>query len=255
QTSDQRRSTVTQRLNFSRRTMLGSLAAAGTLGAASCTGASSGGGGGEEGGVPEPSVSCEIPEVNTDGSELDLGEISGELAFMTQRLKGTFADVRTALISAFEAENPRTSITWTDQGGTTDFDTLMVTQAGNCSMADVINVPSSTVLALSRANLLLDYDIKAPGSGDPFVPAIWDSTGFGAQGHHTALPWYFGPLLVTYNKDVFERAGLDPDTPPATMDEYFEMCHRIAAAGNGDFAIYGNTNWYLIDQWHGMGVA
>src|SRR5699024_10262437 len=37
--------------------------------------------------------------------------------------------------------------------------------------------------------------------------------------------------------------------------EYCEMCHRIAAAGTGDYAIYGNTSWYLIDQWHGMGVA
>ena len=249
---------MTQRSNFSRRTLLGSLAAAGTLGAASCTGASSGGGGAAEeggGGIPEPSVSCEVPDVNVDDSELDLGEVSGEITFMTQGLKGTFDDFFTGLISDFESANPGTSITWTDQGGTADFDTLMVTQAGNCSMADVINVPSSTVLALSRANLLLDYDVKAPEIGEPFVPAVWDSTGFGAQGHHTALPWYFGPLLVTYNKDVFERAGLDPDTPPATMDEYFEMCHRIAAAGTGDYAIYGNTSWYLIDQWHGMGVA
>src|SRR5690625_6703366 len=156
--------------------MLGSLAAAGTLGAASCTGASSGGGGGEEGGVPEPSVSCEIPEVNTDGSELDLGEISGEITFMTQGLKGTFDDFFTDLISDFEAENPGTSITWTDQGGTTDFDTLMVTQAGNCSMADVINVPSSTVLALSRANLLLAYDVHAHRPLAPAHPATLPPT-------------------------------------------------------------------------------
>src|SRR5699024_3407786 len=116
----------------------------------------------EEGDVPEPSVSCEIPDVNVDDSELDLSELSGEITFMTQGLKGTFYDIFTDLISDFESANPGTSITWTDQGGTADFDTLMVTQAGNCSMADVINVPSSTVLALSRANLLLDYDVKAP---------------------------------------------------------------------------------------------
>src|SRR5699024_1469712 len=153
-TSDQRRSPMSQRSNFSRRALLGSLAAAGTLGAASCTGASSGGGGAAEeggGGIPEPSVACEVPDVNVDGSEL---------ALMTQGLKGTFDDFFTGLISDFESANPGTSITWTDQGGTADFDTLMVTQAGNCSMADVINVPSSTVLALSRANLLLDYDVK-----------------------------------------------------------------------------------------------
>ncbi|MDN5821660.1 MAG: extracellular solute-binding protein, partial [Brachybacterium sp.] len=232
----------------------GSLAAAGTLGAASCTGASTGGDAGGDGGIPEPSVGCEIPEMNLDDSELDLSDLSGEITFMTQGLKGTFDEFFTDLIADFESDHPGTSITWTDQGGTADFDTLMVTQAGNCSMADVINVPSSTVLALSQENLLLDYDVKSPGLGEPFVPAVWDSIAFGDQGHHTALPWYFGPLLVTYNKDVFERAGLDPETPPATMDEYFEMAHQIAAADNGDYALYGNTSWYLSDQWHGMGV-
>lgn len=250
---------MNQKLPLSRRVMLGSLAA-GTLGVTACTGGGSGtgsggsgGGGTDASGIPEPSVSCNIPEANIDDSELDLEELSGEITFMTQGLKGTFDDFFTDLISTFETDNPGTTITWTDQGGSADFDTLMVTQAGNCSMADVINVPSSTILALSQANLLLDYDVKTPGAGEPFVPAIWDSTTFGAQGHHTALPWYFGPLLVTYNKQVFERAGLDPETPPTTMDEYFEMAHKIAADSD-DYAIYGNTNWYLIHQWHGMGV-
>ena len=62
---------MSQRSNFSRRALLGSLAAAGTLGAASCTGASSGGGGAAEeggGGIPEPSVSCEVPDVTASST-------------------------------------------------------------------------------------------------------------------------------------------------------------------------------------------
>ncbi len=206
------------------------------------------------GGAPAPDVSCETPAQNIDDSVIDTSKLEGEITFQTQGLKGTFDDFFEKQIADFEAEHPGTTVTWTDMGGDADFDTKMVTQAANCSMADVINVPSSTVLALSQADLLLDFDTKAPGIGDKFVPSVWESIGLGADGAHTALPWYWGPFITTYNKDVFERAGLDPEVAPATMDEYFEFANTIAEAGKGDFAIYGNTDWYLLNQWRNMGV-
>ncbi|GGE98827.1 extracellular solute-binding protein [Mycetocola zhadangensis] len=206
------------------------------------------------GGAPKPDVSCDVPAANLDNKAVDTSEATGEITFMTQGLKGTFDDFFTAQIAEFEAEHPGAKINWTDMGGDADFDTKMVTQAANCSMADVINVPSSTVLALSKANLLLDFDTKSPDLGETFVPTVWDSIDLGADGAHTALPWYWGPFITTYNKEVFERAGLDPNTPPATMDEYFEAAHTIADAKTGDYAIYGNTDWYLLNQWRNMGV-
>lgn len=157
--------------------------------------------------IPKPSVSCDIPEGNLDASAIDTSKLEGEITFMTQGLKGTFDDFFTKLIADFEAENAGTKINWVDQGGSADFDTQMVTQASNCSMADVVNVPSSTILALSKGNLLLDLDTKAPGSGDIFVPTIWDTVKLGHEGTHTAYPWYFGPFVTTYNKAIFEKAG------------------------------------------------
>ena len=56
------------------------------------------------------------------------------------------------------------TINWTDQGGGAEFDQTVTAQASNCKMADVINVPSSTILRLSKSNLLMDYDVKAPAS-------------------------------------------------------------------------------------------
>ena len=45
---------------------------------------------------------------------------------------------------------------------------------------------------------------------------------------NTALPWYFGPYITTYNKEVFKRAGLDENMPPKTMDELFEDAAKVA---------------------------
>lgn len=228
--------------------------------AVSCLSLTACGGGAEESGtssasgIPTPDVACDIPEGNVDGSVVDTSKVEGEITFQTQGLQTDFADFFQAKIKEFEEANPGTTIKWTDQGGGTDFDQAITSQATNCKMADVVNVASSSILALSKANLLMDFDVKAPQIGDKFVETIWNSTNLGAQDHHTALPWYFGPYITTYNKDVFERSGLDPEKAPSTMDDLLDAAAKVGAAGNGDYGIYGSPDWYLVAQLHGMGV-
>lgn len=200
-----------------------------------------------------PAVNCEIPEANLDASALDPDNVEGEITFMTNGLKGTFDGYFEKLIADFQEENPGTTINWVDQGGSDDFDTLMITQASNCTMADVINVPSSTILALSQGNFMMNFDNKLPDVGERFVPGVWDSIALGANDSHTALPWYFGPFVTTYNKTIFEEAGLDPEKAPATMDEYFEFAKQITE-NTDHYAIYGNTSWYLIPQLRAYGA-
>ena len=230
-----------------------------TLGLAACnpggsSSDSSSGGSAAAGSIPEPDVACDIPAGNLDDSKIDTSKVEGEITFQTQGLQNDFGDFFKAKIKEFEDANPGVKINWTDQGGGAEFDQTVTAQASNCKMADVINVPSSTILALSKSNLLMDYDVKAPGIGDKFVKSIWDSTALGANDHHTALPWYFGPYITTYNKEVFKRAGLDENMPPKTMDELFDDAAKVGADGQGDYGIYGSPEWYMIAQLHGMGV-
>ncbi len=42
-----------------------------------------------------------------------------------------------------------------------------------------------------------------------------------------AINWTLCPLVLYYNKVVLERAGLDPDNPPKTLDELKEMSLKI----------------------------
>ena len=161
-----------------------------TLGLAACDGggSGSGGGGSASGSIPAPDVSCDVPAGNIDDSTIDTSKVEGEITFQTQGLQNDFGDFFKAKIKEFEDANPGVTINWTDQGGGAEFDQTITAQASNCKMADVVNVPSSTILALSKSNFLMDYDVKAPGIGDKFVPSIWESTALGANDHHTALP-------------------------------------------------------------------
>jgi ABC-type glycerol-3-phosphate transport system substrate-binding protein len=51
------------------------------------------------------------------------------------------------------------------------------------------------------------------------------------RGKTWALPWYNAPIPLMYNKALFKKAGLDPATPPATMDELLTAAKALRKVG------------------------
>ncbi len=45
------------------------------------------------------------------------------------------------------------------------------------------------------------------------------------------LPWGTDMYALFWNKDLFEAAGLDPETPPATMEELAEFADKLTKVG------------------------
>ncbi len=43
--------------------------------------------------------------------------------------------------------------------------------------------------------------------------------------------WYPIPMVWYYNRDLFDKAGLDGDTPPATWDNLLDACDKLMSAG------------------------
>ncbi|MGW5158764.1 extracellular solute-binding protein [Nonomuraea wenchangensis] len=196
---------------------------------------------------------CGAPAGNADDQPIS-GEVKGEIKFVTQGLKADFAGFFEPLIKKFETEHPGTTVKWEDSPADAT-DARMIADAANCALADVINAPLPTMKALTDAGALMAIDKKLPGVGAAFVPTVWDSSALGKDGAHTALPWYWGPQILTFNKKIFKEAGLDPAKPPATVQEYFAAARQIAEkAPKGTTAFWGNPRWQFIPDWHGMKV-
>ncbi len=53
-----------------------------------------------------------------------------------------------------------------------------------------------------------------------------------------ALPWLPGPIAMGYNRDLMTKAGLDPDSPPRTWEEFKAAVAAICEAGKSE-GIYG----------------
>ncbi len=45
------------------------------------------------------------------------------------------------------------------------------------------------------------------------------------------MGWYSAGPMWLYNKEIFNKAGLNPDSPPKTWDELMDACDKIKAAG------------------------
>ena len=45
------------------------------------------------------------------------------------------------------------------------------------------------------------------------------------------MGWYPQPMIWIYNKDLFDKAGLDADSPPKTWDELLGACDKLKAKG------------------------
>lgn len=51
------------------------------------------------------------------------------------------------------------------------------------------------------------------------------------------LPLNPSTLVMYYNKDLFRKAGLDPNKPPETWEEVYQAAKKIAALGKGYYGI------------------
>ncbi len=69
---------------------------------------------------------------------------------------------------------------------------------------------------------LIDSETKSA-----YVDSIWSTTEL--DGDRLALPLDTHPAGFYYNKDIFEEAGLDPESPPSTPDAFKRACDTIAS--------------------------
>lgn len=69
-----------------------------------------------------------------------------------------------------------------------------------------------------------------------FYPSLLTDLTF--EGQVYALPFNRSYQGVYYNKDLFREAGLDPDSPPKTWDEYVEYANAISALGPDIYGTY-----------------
>lgn len=111
-------------------------------------------------------------------------------------------------------------------------------------------------IAFARNQYLLALDpLLARGSGPALKrdmdPQLWDVASL--DGKTYGIPWLNNCSLLLYNKQLFERAGLDPARPPSTWEQLLDAARRSTSQSEGRWG-YGTPfaewieNLYWVQQ-------
>jgi putative chitobiose transport system substrate-binding protein len=159
---------------------------------------------------------CGIPKNDADNPKKSDGPIT--LEFWTINLKKDFSDYIQGLIQSYEKAHPNVKIKWVDvPGQEVDRKLLAALAAGEAP--DVVNLDSMNLPKFVDQDALAPVDgLLQPNDLNVYFANLRQGLTF--NGKLMAVPWYHaGPYIGMINTDLYKKAGLDPNKPPANLDE------------------------------------
>ena len=144
---------------------------------------------------------------------------------------GSDGQTAQAMVDQFNKANPNVQVKmnvfqWED------FFTKLpaAVQSGNGPDVAAMHIDDIPTQAAQQVIVSIDDVAKALGLKESdFAPAVWNGGVY--QGTRYGIPIDVHNLGLYYNKTVMERAGLDPDKPPTTADEYLSQLDTLKSKG------------------------
>ena len=160
---------------------------------------------------------------------------------------------RRAVFEAFKKEHPEIEIVsstgLTIQGPAAESNFLLAMAGGTAP--DVFYVNFRKLYQYRDQGFLAPLDEfikKEPHVLDLVHPEI--RKVITVDGHIYSIPWFQCAMALNYRKDLFRDAGLDPDKPPRTWDEFYEYSRKLTDQDKGQWG-FGfpmvSGSWYLTD--------
>jgi len=232
-----------------RRRLVPALLATAALVAAACSdpptsggeGAVTGGDGGD----------AALPECPLDALEAADGPVDVTLWY--GGLNGSTKTAMDDLVANFNASQDDVVLNASNQGA--DYAEVYrkytsAAAAGTDQLPDMIYLEDTQLQAMADSGQVLpaqscmeaaDYDLT------DIEPAVRSKYSV----NDVLLPGYMNvstPVLY-YNKAHWERAGLDPEDPPQTLDELYEAAKALKAAGVSDKPFSFKTSRWFFETW------
>ncbi|MFI1094203.1 extracellular solute-binding protein [Streptomyces sp. NPDC020917] len=157
-------------------------------------------------------------------------------------------------LAQFETANPGIKVSPSDQQW--DARTFAAQLAGGTA-STVLTVPMTEPAGLIQRRQVAD--ITAEAKGLPIF-AQYDSRIIAMtsrDGHVYGLPASAYSLGLAYNRELFTKAGLDPDRPPTTWDELRAAAKAITdktgVPGFGEMTTQNTGGWHLTAETYTRG--
>ncbi|MGV4927475.1 sugar ABC transporter substrate-binding protein (plasmid) [Streptomyces sp. BHT-5-2] len=168
------------------------------------------------------------------------GKVTGQITFQTWNLRARFQRYFDGVVAEFEKKYPGTKVKWIDQPAEGYAQKLSADAAAG-TLPDVVNVSPDLAFPLAKAGLALDIGKAAGQYRGEYLDGAWQSQRMPGLPGVYAFPWYLNTGPMFYNKDLFRKAGLDPEKPPATYDRLFADALTMARNSDRKIAMLAGT--------------
>lgn len=166
------------------------------------------------------------------------------------------------IVADFSAANPGSPVVMDIM----PWDSLMqklLSSLGSGSGPDVVAINFAFLPQFAKSGYIMDLTDQLTAAND-LDPTNWSDglkSVLQVDGRYYATPANYATLLMYYNKDLFAAAGLDPENPPKTWDEWIAAIR--ATTKTGENAQYGLTlpdhqtipNWPILLWGNGADIV
>jgi multiple sugar transport system substrate-binding protein len=158
------------------------------------------------------------------------------------------------LIPGFEKQHPGVKVRITTSMGDQGYDAKLLTLIAGKLAPDVFHVTQGNFPFYANKGMLLELDdlIAADRAFDvnELLPRVVDAMRW--QGNKlVGLPSDFSPVVICYNKDLFDKAGVPYPHDDWTWDEFLDAAKKLTRDVNGDGRkdVYGFVNPDAYNRW------
>ncbi len=123
-----------------------------------------------------------------------------------------------------------------------DHQTIVPTWAAAGTLPDIVYVHGSRGAPWTAEGIITDIDDLANGDAEFNVSDIWEEALrlYKPQGAITAVPYDHGPILLGYNKDIFDAAGHAYPDGTWTMEDFRAAAIALTDTEKGIWGWSGN---------------
>lgn len=167
-------------------------------------------------------------------------------------MSGSRAEVVQEIVDGFNAANPDVNLVAEFTGSYAETLTKALTayQAGEApSIVQVYEVGTRTMLDSGAIKPIMEV---SGGELDQsqFVQPILNY--YAIDDELRCMPFNSSTAMLYYNKDMFRAAGLDPEKPPTTFSELYDMGKQIVDSGTATYAISFGWPAWIMEQMFSM---
>jgi sn-glycerol 3-phosphate transport system substrate-binding protein len=191
-----------------------------------------------------------LPDCPTDALASATGPT--EISFW-HGMSGALGDEVATLTDAYNASQDKVKVNLVQGSYEETADNYFQASADN--RPDIVQLPEYQVQAMidTASTVPVGKCIEASGFDTaPFLPAAMDA--YATSGVQWAMPFNISNPVLFYNKRAFEAAGLDPNTPPASLEELQAFSKQIVDSGAAKYGLAlesgfdSGGGWY-VEQW------